>query len=91
MLEQKNTHGAIALNDSIFAFGGYGNATYLSSVERYDFERDEWLPSSAMREKRLNFFPFSNGLHKLTYSEPQLASFLTISFMVLFCFRFIVL
>ena len=91
MLESRYEHCAIALNDSIFAFGGY-NGTYLSSMERYEIARDEWLPSSAMREKRLNFFRVSNGLHKLTYSElVQLASFSTISFMVLFFFRFIVL
>ena len=39
----------------IFAFGGFSNG-HLSSVERYDIERDEWLRLSAMHEKRFAFF-----------------------------------
>ena len=54
MLESRCGHCALASNDSIFAFGGY-NGTHLSSMERYEIARDEWLPSSAMREKRFNF------------------------------------
>ena len=48
MLEQRSKHCAIALDNSIFAFGGWD----LSSVEQYDIERDEWLRLSAMHEKR---------------------------------------
>ena len=55
MLEARFAHCAIELDNSIFVFGGY-NVTWLSSMERYEIARDEWLPSSAMREKRLNFF-----------------------------------
>lgn len=53
MREPKSSHCTIGLDNAIFAFGGYNNGVYLSSAERYDIERDEWLRLSAMREKRL--------------------------------------
>ena len=55
MLEQRWEHCAVSLEDSIFAFGGRNGNKTLSSVERFDIERDVWLPSTAMSEKRFNF------------------------------------
>ena len=59
MLEPRSYHCTIALDNSIFAIGGWD----LSSIERYDIHRDEWLRLSAMREKRFAFF-FQNTIYQ---------------------------
>ena len=50
------SHFTVALDDSMFAFGGDNNGVYLSSAERYVIERDEWLRLSSMREGRFAFY-----------------------------------
>ncbi|TFJ98342.1 Kelch-like ECH-associated protein 1 [Platysternon megacephalum] len=44
--------GVCALNNSIYAMGGYDGTDQLNSVERYDVETDSWALAAPMGHRR---------------------------------------
>jgi influenza virus NS1A-binding protein len=43
---------AVALPDGIYAIGGFDGSNYLSSIEKYDDENNEWKFVSSMNYAR---------------------------------------
>lgn len=52
MSDQRRALSAVSLPNGVYAIGGYDGEKYLSSVERYDQEKDEWIPIKSMNQKR---------------------------------------
>jgi hypothetical protein len=55
MDQSRHDFGVIAVDDKIYAIGGYAFSEYLTANERYDPKADQWITIASMPTPRSNF------------------------------------
>lgn len=68
MSHPRRALSAVSLPNGVYAIGGYDGESYLSSVERYDQESDQWIQVQPMNNKRCTLSSVSSNDLRYIYA-----------------------
>jgi len=68
MKDSRRALSAVSLPNGVYALGGYDGEKYLSSVEKYDNETNQWVQVSSMLQKRCTLSSVSSNDCRYIYA-----------------------